>query len=170
MIPACCEADKPRINSLGSNTTHRRGNDISIGGKVASVTVVAPENDGLPCFTKWGSQFEPKGTETLADHNPIARGVAAMRAAMSSRDEPERFGQTACSHTGRVLCRSCGAEFDLPTGTTWEDQDDEWTDRIKAAHPSRSGSHEDYATAMRMVGARRSKGALVELVNYLLQR
>lgn len=50
----------------------------------------------------------------------------------------------------------------------WDDTEDEWTERIKAAHPSRSGSHEEYATAMRMVGNRRSKGALVELVNWLL--
>lgn len=54
---------------------------------------------------------------------------------------------------------------------TWgDDVEDEWTEAIKAAHPTRNGSHETYATAMRMVGARRSKGALVELVNWLLQR
>ena len=39
---------------------------------------------------------------------------------------------------------------------------------IKAAHPTRSGRHKEYAEAMRMVGAKRSKGALVELVSWLL--
>jgi hypothetical protein len=53
------------------------------GGKVASVTEVPPENDGLPCFTKWGDRFEPHGAETLADHNPIARGVAARQARLA---------------------------------------------------------------------------------------
>lgn len=41
---------------------------------------------------------------------------------------------------------------------------------IKAAHPTRSGRHDEYQEAMRMVGAKRSKGALVELVSWLLIR
>lgn len=52
---------------------------------------------------------------------------------------------------------------------------DEWgdtplpeDDAIKAAHPTRTGRHDLYAEAMRLVGARRSKGGLVELVNWLL--
>lgn len=52
----------------------------------------------------------------------------------------------------------------------WDDADDQWTAEIKAAHPVRSESHETYATAMKMVGTRRSKGALVALVNWLLIR
>lgn len=52
----------------------------------------------------------------------------------------------------------------------WEDVDDEWSDAIKAAHPTRSGSHEDYGIAMKMVGHRHSKGELVALVNWLLVR
>lgn len=39
---------------------------------------------------------------------------------------------------------------------------------IEAAYPTRSGSHREYAEAMRLVGARRSKGGLVALVNWLL--
>lgn len=39
---------------------------------------------------------------------------------------------------------------------------------IKAAHPLRSGRHDLYQEAMRLVGAKRSKGALVELVTWLL--
>jgi hypothetical protein len=50
----------------------------------------------------------------------------------------------------------------------WEDVDDEWTEAIDAAHPTRSGSHDAYGTAMRMVGHRHSKGQLVSLVNWLL--
>lgn len=41
---------------------------------------------------------------------------------------------------------------------------------IKAAHPTRTGRHDLYAEAMRLVGARRSKGGLVELVCWLLGR
>jgi hypothetical protein len=56
----------------------------------------------------------------------------------------------------------------LKAALHWEDAKDEWTERIRAAHPSRSGSHDTYATAMRMVGNRHSKGELVALVNWLL--
>jgi hypothetical protein len=58
------------------------------------------------------------------------------------------------------------AERDLPP--PWSDRDDEWSEAVKAAHPVRSESHATYATAMQMVGARHSKGALVALVNWLL--
>ena len=41
---------------------------------------------------------------------------------------------------------------------------------INASHPLDTGRHELYAHAMRMVGAKHSKGALVALVNWLLHR
>ncbi|HMI85954.1 MAG TPA: hypothetical protein VK550_17775, partial [Polyangiaceae bacterium] len=41
-------------------------------------------------------------------------------------------------------------------------------DDIGAAHPTRTGRHDLYAEAMRMVGAKQSKQALVDLVNWLL--
>jgi hypothetical protein len=50
----------------------------------------------------------------------------------------------------------------------WEDVDDEWSQAIKAAHPIHTESHETYATAMKMVGHRHSKGQLVALANWLL--
>lgn len=40
---------------------------------------------------------------------------------------------------------------------------------IRRAHPVRSGDHRTYNEALRMVGAKRSKGALVELVNWALK-
>lgn len=55
------------------------------------------------------------------------------------------------------------------------DQQSKWGDQplpedaeITAAHPMNSGRHDLYAEAMRLVGARRSKAALVELVTWLL--
>jgi hypothetical protein len=50
----------------------------------------------------------------------------------------------------------------------WEDTSDLWSKPIAEAFPSRSESHEEYATAMEMVGHRHSKGQLVALVNWLL--
>lgn len=52
----------------------------------------------------------------------------------------------------------------------WEDVDDKWTAPIKAAHPSRSDSHDAYGIAMQMVGHRHSKGELLALVNWLVFR
>lgn len=43
-------------------------------------------------------------------------------------------------------------------------------DAIRAAHPLRTHDHATYAEAMRLVGAKHSKRALVDLVNWLLVR
>jgi hypothetical protein len=54
--------------------------------------------------------------------------------------------------------------------STTEDHPLSEDDAIKAAHPTRTGKHDRYATAMRFVSARRSKFGLIELVNWLLYR
>jgi hypothetical protein len=51
-----------------------------------------------------------------------------------------------------------------------DDKVDEWTALIEAAHPLKTKAYAQWDTAMRMVGNRHSKGALVELVCWLLQR
>lgn len=61
----------------------------------------------------------------------------------------------------------------LAAALTWEDAEDKNTPEdaeISAAFPTRSNDHETYGEAMRLVGARYSKGALVALVNWLLRR
>ena len=64
---------------------------------------------------------------------------------------------------------ACGARRPEPTEVQrWDDATDEWSADISEAFPTRSGSHEHYATAMKMVGHRHSKGELVALVNWLL--
>lgn len=55
-------------------------------------------------------------------------------------------------------------------GNQWGDIDDEWTSAVREAYPTRSESHDEYGVAMQMVSHRRSKGALVNLVNWLLVR
>ncbi len=58
-----------------------------------------------------------------------------------------------------------------PLSETWDgDRRDQWTDEIDEAHPMHSGAHEAYAMALEMVGARKSKYALVDLVCWLLQK
>lgn len=51
---------------------------------------------------------------------------------------------------------------------TWSDGPLPEDEQIQAAHPVRSGDHETYAEARRLVGARHSKHALIDLVNWLL--
>jgi len=52
----------------------------------------------------------------------------------------------------------------------WEDKPLPEDPHIRAAFPTQSGRHDLYAEAMRLVGAKRSKGNLVALVNWLLYR
>jgi len=61
---------------------------------------------------------------------------------------------------------------DLLRRAAWTDEDQPLPEdaAIEAAHPLRSGNHDSYHEAMRLVGAKRSKGALVALVSWLLQR
>lgn len=58
----------------------------------------------------------------------------------------------------------------MTSAADWDDKPLPEDERIKAAHPTRTGRHDLYAEAMRLVGARHSKGGLVELVNWLLAR
>ena len=51
-----------------------------------------------------------------------------------------------------------------------DDKCDRWTPMIEASHPLKTGAHDAYATAMEMVGNRHSKGSLVDLVCWLVQR
>ena len=52
---------------------------------------------------------------------------------------------------------------ELRQARDWEDMDDEWTAEIKAAHPTRNGSHEIYGVAMKMVGHRHSRKVSLSL-------
>lgn len=58
----------------------------------------------------------------------------------------------------------------LATALEWTDEDKPIPEDelIGAAHPTEGGDEDIFANALRMVGAKRSKGALVDLVNWLL--
>lgn len=60
----------------------------------------------------------------------------------------------------RKALMSCWAD-DRPTPEDAE---------IQAAHPARTGNHERFQRALELVSARHSKGALVDLVNWLLTK
>lgn len=50
----------------------------------------------------------------------------------------------------------------------WMDKTDDLTPAIEADHPGNGASDANYDRAMKLVGNRHSKGALVALVNHLL--
>jgi hypothetical protein len=82
------------------------------------------------------------------------------------RDEALRQAQIAFATVKQI--REISDAIERSKRWTEEDQPLPEDDAIKNAHPLRSGKHDTYAEAMRLVGAKRSKGALVALVNWLL--
>jgi len=75
-----------------------------------------------------------------------------------------------CSDGHRTYDVQCPSCWEAYLRGDWTDVKDEWSAQIREAFPTRSGSHAEYATAMKMVGHRHSKGELVALVNWLLVR
>lgn len=109
-------------------------------------------------------------------------GMEGETRSWCGRDVSHEFAFTDPTHAalnglkqGRlVLCPECRAAIvtALANGSpdTWDDKPDEWSEAIHAAFPTRSGSHDQYAQALQMIGNRHSKGELVSLVNWLLLR
>jgi hypothetical protein len=52
----------------------------------------------------------------------------------------------------------------------WDDKQDEWSDEIAQSHPLKTKRNIEYDIARKMVSNRHSKGALVDLVCWLLQK
>lgn len=52
----------------------------------------------------------------------------------------------------------------------WEDTPDEYTAEIATAHPMKTGDHDTYQIASKMIGNRHGKGALIDLMNWLLRK
>lgn len=100
------------------------------------------------------------------------RSNAALKRTIQSMGE--KFNKLVRSISNRAL-RKRVAELEHVVkrqaeqlGAPWEDRPLPEDKAIYDAFPTRSGSHEAYVEAMRLVGARHSKGALVALVNWLL--
>ena len=60
------------------------------------------------------------------------------------------------------------AKSERDKAMAWDDGPLPEDEEIRATHPTRTHLHETYGEAMRLVGATRSKGKLVDLVNWLL--
>lgn len=85
------------------------------------------------------------------------------------RWENDHIMPPRCYHCGLTTLNVIAAlRHEMKQILDWEDVKDQWSEAIKAAHPTRNNVHDYWATAMTMVGHRHSKYALVELVNWLL--
>lgn len=83
--------------------------------------------------------------------------------------EPANHRGDPCRGVSRE-CADRAVEAAVLAAKQWTDADMPLPedDAIQAVHPTRSGRHALYAEAMRFVGAKHSKYALVDLVNWLL--
>ena len=137
------------------------------------------------CAAIVSEDFAKLRTAAQAVADCLEHTVEDLRAALVSAPLPMGDSRAPCTLENCGHMRQLSAIVDLlgmPRGTRsvldelrqrqeWEDVRDGWTDAIKAAHPAHgSGSHDEYGTAMQMVGHRHSKGELVALVNWLLVR
>ena len=112
---------------------------------------------------------------------PVEVGYVPVHSAPEVKDRPLVMLQTIKSDgwPGYRICFDAAEAKELLASLAWvleveapaetfKDEVDGYTETVKAAYPTRSGSHDEYALAMSMVGSRQSKGELVALVNWLL--
>lgn len=69
-----------------------------------------------------------------------------------------------------LIISALTAERYLLDNEEWDDKELAEDSEIENVHPTKTGDHKTYEEAMRLVGARRSKHGLCELVNWLLVR
>jgi hypothetical protein len=87
--------------------------------------------------------------------------------ALELAKEALKFRSDGAAH---LACQAINEALAEPAPEAWGDKLDEWSAAIDASHPMKTGAHDAYTQAMKMVGSRKSKGALVGLVCWLLQR
>lgn len=126
--------------------------------------------------TTGSTMFLARDAEVELDALGVAhrelRRAARRLAKMVLRIEEERKKEHAECDALITRIVKLEAEIDRTSVDEWDDRElrPEEEAAIHAAFPTRSGRHELYAEAMRLVGAKRSKGELVKLVNWLLLR
>ena len=121
-------------------------------------------------FAVGGPSTEPAALDMGKVHASMTRAVRAVGGCGAISDNGNEACLLTLDHVGpHGFAPSPAAQPDPVVPLAWDDDrplpEDE---AIDAAFPTRSGRHDTYQEAMRMVGAKRSKGALVALVNWLL--
>lgn len=132
------------------------------------------------CVTVYVSAFDGASQSWRTNPGPLTRrikdiagryGAEATGSATEDGSWHTALNFTISAERCDEFCHTLTAEgFKNESGRSnhWGDQPLPEDAEIAAAHPLRSGRNDLYMEAMRLVGARRSKGALVELVTWLL--
>lgn len=102
----------------------------------------------------WGPELERLG--------------AGVDAALKARNDAISRADLAERRVKELEASSEMAQRIAEEALRFDSVKDEWSEAIAKAHPVRSESHEQWGTAMKMVGNRHGKGELVALVNWLL--
>lgn len=135
------------------------------------------DTDELTVWVRPEEMF--KGRATLEDGSTAVRferlnSSTSVATAKTLREESEDCAENHyTAEEGRALeARIAELEAQLKQAQEWTDEDKPLPEdgQIDAAHPLQSGEHKLYAEAVRLVGAKRSKYALVDLVHWLLLR
>lgn len=108
-------------------------------------------------------------TKGIVAHRELRRAARRL-AKMVLRIEEERKKEHAESDALITRIIKLEAEINRTSKDEWDDRPIPEDAEIHAAFPTRSERHDLYVEAMRLVGAKRSKGELVKLVNWLLHR
>lgn len=127
----------------------------------------------LPTDHEWTSSilFNEPSAVLLANllNMPVYQACKKLKELLDAAEERDRLKTTLEFRTAAVEAYAHGRELDLISShQSGRDKPLPEDEAIKAAFPTRSGKHEIYAEAMRLVGAKHSKNALVALVNWLL--
>ncbi len=130
-----------------------------------------------PCFVVQSDQGGIPQTEDVANLSPLGGPRPTKPLATGTSDGNIHMTAKVCDECGHFhsmcVAQAKRDRSDYPRIDAWKDQDDKplpEDEEIRAAFPTYSGRHDTYAQAMRLVGARHSKGGLVALVNWLLVR
>jgi hypothetical protein len=101
--------------------------------------------------------------------NTIERALASRPALLEALEAEQVCQEDSLVRQNEVPAQEASEQASCEQPVAWEDKEDEWSEAIAASHPLQTKSFVEYEAAMKMVGNRKSKGALVDLVCYLLQ-
>jgi hypothetical protein len=171
---ACsCDAPENKNNNVESRADHLPivGDVVHIEGKVNEVgedgsLAITFSARGSCRFNMW---FSPEGVFKRGEHDCKEWGCEARYKLAKARGVLEELMTMA----GDAFEQTAMLNLCEESGMAWKNQSDRplpEDDEIDRAFPTRSGDHDTYAEAARMVGASYTKGALIGLVNMLLHR
>lgn len=125
---------------------------------------------GFACL-QWRAEVAAMLRAAAAKASELARPGAEAAAPLPKDSQPNAASRIPLPDPRDAEIASLRALLEaraVAEGSAWSDQPLPEDEAIQAAFPTRSGEHGAYAEALRLVGARRSKSALVELVTWLL--